>query len=94
MLRQFNPSVAFLLTGLFLFAGGAAAQMTYTSVPAANSASVGVTSNIVLDFDADVSLPTVHNNTVNPGNVFDDNIKIIGSQSGQFRGVFSVGADN
>jgi gliding motility-associated-like protein len=68
--------------------------MTFSSTPLANSTSVSVTSNIALDFSADVDLGTVHSNTLNADDVFDDNIKIIGSQSGQFRGVFSVGADN
>ena len=68
--------------------------ITYTSVPSANSLNVGVASNITLDFDTDLNLATVHNGTTTPGDVLDDNIKIIGSQSGQFNGVFSVGADN
>lgn len=94
MLRQLNILAVFILTGLFLFVGSVSAQMTFTSMPTANSPSVGVTSNIELDFSADVNLGTVHSNTTNTDDVFDDNIKIIGSQSGQFRGVFSVGADN
>ncbi|MEP2668465.1 MAG: BspA family leucine-rich repeat surface protein [Cyclobacteriaceae bacterium] len=94
MLRPLNLSAVILLTGLFLFAGSVSAQMTFTAVPSANATSVSVASNIELDFSADVNLGTVHNNTTTTDDVFDDNIKIVGSQSGQFRGVFSVGADN
>ncbi|MDZ7646258.1 MAG: Ig-like domain-containing protein [Cytophagales bacterium] len=96
MLRhlKINSLAVCILAGLLLCAGIVSAQMTFTSVPSANSTSIGVTSNIELDFSADIDLGTVHSNTTNTDNVFDDNIKIVGSQSGQFRGVFSVGADN
>lgn len=70
------------------------AQMIYTSIPGANSNNIAVTSNIELDFDTDINLSSVHSNTTNADDVFDDNIKIVGSQNGQYRGIFSVGADN
>jgi len=68
--------------------------ITYASVPSANATNVAVASNIALDFNTNVNLNSVHNGTTNPDDYFDDNIKIIGSQSGQFSGVFSFGADN
>lgn len=68
--------------------------MVYTSIPGSNSNNIAVTSNIELDFDTDINLSSVHSNSTNADDVFDDNIKIVGSQNGQYRGIFSMGADN
>lgn len=90
---------AFLIFCLTIFlvnimSNEAMAQMTYTSNPVANANNIGVGSNIELDFDADVDFLTVHINSTNANEVYDDNIKIIGNQSGQIEGVYSVGGDN
>ncbi|WP_221412723.1 BspA family leucine-rich repeat surface protein [Fulvivirga lutimaris] len=68
--------------------------MVFTPSPQVNANEVVVNSNIELDFDTDVDLITVHINSTNADEVYDDNIKIIGSQTGQFQGTFSFGADN
>lgn len=74
--------------------GTSLALVAYTPTPTANSNSVPLTSNIELDFDSDINLLTVNNSSTNPNEVYDDNVKIVGSQSGQFQGVFSFGGDN
>ncbi len=86
--------VALFLSIILLGSRSGNAQMVYTSTPSANSNNIAVTSNIELDFDTDINLSSVHSNTTNADDVLDDNIKIVGSQNGQYRGVFSVGADN
>ncbi len=83
-----------LMAGFVILLGnGAFAQMTFSSTPMANANNVPVNVNIELDFDTDIDLISVHINSTNANEVYDDNIKIIGSQSGQFQGTFSNGAD-
>ena len=83
-----------LLVGFIAASTSAVAQMTFTSNPTANANNVPVNSNIELDFDADIDFLTVHINSTNGNEVYDDNIKILGNQSGQIEGVYSVGGDN
>jgi gliding motility-associated-like protein len=69
-------------------------QMTFISNPGANANNVAVNANIQLDFDTDIDLLSVHLNSTNANEVYDDNIKVIGNQTGQYQGTYSLGADN
>ncbi len=92
---NFKSAVIFCSGLLFfsIYSNTAMAQMSFTSTPAPNETSVAVNSNIILDFDTDIDLLSVHINSTNANEVYDDNIKIFGSQSGQLEGIFSNGAD-
>ena len=96
MLQSFLKS-KIILCIVLLFSAGVAnkalGQMTFGSIPTGNATNIGVNSNIELDFDTDIDLISVHNNSTNPNEVYDDHIKIVGSQSGQLEGTYSNGAD-
>ena len=65
-----------------------------SSTPSSNGTNIIVSSNITMDFDADVNLSSVNNGTSGSTSVYDDNITILGNQSGQLEGVYSIGGDN
>ncbi|MCB0506650.1 MAG: Ig-like domain-containing protein, partial [Cyclobacteriaceae bacterium] len=91
--QKLNRGVYFILF-LAALSFDLRAQMVFTSNPSANANNVAVNSNIELDFDTDIDLLTVHNNSTNANEVYDDNIRIIGNQSGQLEGIYLVGGDN
>ncbi len=62
--------------------------------PVAHANNIAVTSTISLDFNADVDLLSVHNNSSNANEVYDDNIIIRGNKTGQLEGTFALGGDN
>lgn len=65
-----------------------------STAPQANTLNAATNGDISIDFDAEINLATVHNNTTAANQTTDGNIKIKGSQSRIIQGTWAFSANN